>query len=111
MGERRAGHWALCHRRRNPLPDCRSAQKVDRWGMGFGWKWDEVLVMPIDTLLDRIPKLGKEGRRMFLLTDSPTHNDIVKRIVNTVLLERHHGLDDFRLFDFETRLKGFSKSS
>jgi putative ABC transport system permease protein len=82
-------------------------KKVDRWGMGFGWKWDEVLVMPIDTLLDRIPKLGKEGRRMFLLTDSPTHNDIVKRIVNTVLLERHHGLDDFRLFDFETRLKGF----
>ena len=33
--------------------------------------------------------------------------DIVKRIVNAVLLERHHGLDDFRLFDFETRLKGF----
>ncbi|MBL8636695.1 MAG: ABC transporter permease [Myxococcales bacterium] len=82
-------------------------QKVDRWGLGFGWKWDELLLLPIDTLLDRMPQLGKLGRRMFLLTDNPKHNDIVKRIVNALLMERHHGIDDFRLFDFETRLKGF----
>ena len=82
-------------------------QKVDRWGLGFGWKWDELLLLPIDTLLDRMPTVGKLGRRMFLLTDNPKHNDIVKRIVNALLLERHHGIDDFRLFDFETRLKGF----
>ena len=63
--------------------------------------------MPIDTLLDRMPQVGKLGRRMFLLTDSPTHNDIVKRIVNAVLMERHHGIVDYRLFDFETRLKSF----
>ena len=37
------------------------------------------------------PRVVVAGRRLFLLTDNPTHNEIVKRIVNAVLLERHEG--------------------
>jgi putative ABC transport system permease protein len=81
--------------------------KLDRWGIGFGWEWDSVIVMPIDTLADHDAASVDSGRRIFLLTDSPTHNEIVKRIVNAVLLERHHGVDDFSIFDFEKRLAGF----
>jgi putative ABC transport system permease protein len=81
--------------------------RLDRWGVGFGWRWDETLVMPVETLADRKPELTKAGRRLFLLTDDPRHNEIVKRIVNAVLLERHHNVDDFAMFDFEKRLAGF----
>jgi len=81
--------------------------KLDRWGVGFGWEWDSVLVMPIETLADHDAASVEAGRRLFLLTDNPTHNEIVKRIVNAVLLERHHGVDDFSIFDFEKRLAGF----
>lgn len=81
--------------------------RLDRWGIGFGWRWDEALVMPVETLADRKPALLKSGRRLFLLTDDPRHNEIVKRIANAVLLERHHNVDDFAMFDFEKRLAGF----
>ena len=81
--------------------------KLDRWGVGFGWEWDEVLVMPIDTLSDHDSAAVDAGRRIFLLTDKSAHNEIVKRIVNAVLLERHHNVDDFSIFDFEKRLAGF----
>lgn len=81
--------------------------KLDRWGIGFGWDWDAVLIMPIETLADHEATFAETGRRIFLLTDSPHHNEIVKRIANAVLLERHHGVDDFSIFDFEKRLAGF----
>jgi putative ABC transport system permease protein len=42
-----------------------------------------------------------------MLTDNPKNNEIVKRILNAVLLERHHGVDDFSIFDFEKRLASF----
>jgi putative ABC transport system permease protein len=81
-------------------------QKLDRWGIGFGWDWDRVVVMPIETAADHGPSLDA-GRRLFLLTDDAHNNEIVKRILNAVLLERHHGVDDFSIFDFEKRLAGF----
>jgi len=81
--------------------------KLDRWGVGFGWEWDSVLVLPIDTLADHDAAGVDSGRRLFLLTEHPHYNEIVKRILNAVLLERHHGVDDFSIFDFEKRLAGF----
>ena len=33
-------------------------------------------------------------------TDDPSHNEIVKRIMNSILSSRHHGVDDFEMFDF-----------
>lgn len=84
-------------------------RRANHWSIGFGWERDLVLVMPIETVVERIPALGQGGTQLALLTDHPSRNDIVKRIVNAQLMDRHHGVDDFRLFDFETRLKGFLK--
>jgi putative ABC transport system permease protein len=81
--------------------------KLDRWGIGFGWEWDETLVVPLQTLADHDRASVDNGRRLFLLTDDSHHNEIVKRIANAVLLERHHNVDDFSIFDFEKRLAGF----
>ena len=82
-------------------------QKVDRWGVGFGWEWDQVLVAPLETVADHEAVLIDTGRRLFMLTDNPKNNEIVKRILNAVLLERHHGVDDFSIFDFAKRLASF----
>ena len=82
-------------------------QKLDRWGIGFGWEWNQVLVAPIDTVADHESVVIETGRRLFMLTDGPQNNEIVKRILNAVLLERHHGVDDFSIFDFAKRLSGF----
>jgi putative ABC transport system permease protein len=82
-------------------------QKLDRWGIGFGWEWNQVLVAPIDTVADHESVVIETGRRLFMLTDGPQNNEIVKRILNAVLLERHHGVDDFSIFDFAKRLASF----
>src|SRR5262249_18856875 len=82
-------------------------RKLDRWGVGFGWEWDRVLVAPIETVADHESVLIDTGRRLFMLTDNSSNNEIVKRILNAVLLERHHGVDDFSIFDFAKRVAGF----
>jgi putative ABC transport system permease protein len=81
--------------------------KLDLWGVGFGWGWDKMIAMPLDTLADLAPKEVDARRQIFMLTDGPGNNDIVKRVMNARLLERHHGVDDFAIFDFEKRLQGF----
>lgn len=81
--------------------------RLDRWGIGFGWDWDMVLVLPMETLADHEAAAVESGRRIFLVTDHPSSNEIVKRIANAVLLERHHGVDDYSIFDFEKRLAAF----
>ena len=81
--------------------------KIDRWGIGFGWDWDAVLIAPLEAMADHDKTVIDNGRRLFMLTDGPNHNEIVKRIINAVLLERHHGVDDFSIFDFAKRLSGF----
>ena len=83
--------------------------KLDRWGVGFGWEWDEVLALPHEALLDHDFAGVDASRQLFLRTDSPARNDIVKRIMNATLMERHKGIDDFNIFDFEKRLKGFTQ--
>jgi len=82
-------------------------QKLDLWGVHFGWGWDKMIAMPLDTLADVASKDVEARRQIFMLTDGPENNDIVKRVMNARLLERHHGVDDFAIFDFEKRLQGF----
>jgi putative ABC transport system permease protein len=81
--------------------------KVDRWGIRFGWQWDELLAIPLETLTDFMQRDLDSGRQLFLQTDDPSHNDVVKRIMNARLMERHHDVDDFAIFDLEKRLQGF----
>ena len=81
--------------------------KLDRWGVGFGWEWDEVLAAPFETLQDHNKKEVENGIRVIMRTESPQRNDIVKRMMNSILLDRHHGVDDFSIFDLAKRLDGF----
>ena len=81
--------------------------RIDRWGIRFGWQWDEVLLLPLETVDDARPKDVDAARQIFMLTDDPGHNDTVKRIMNARLMERHHDVDDFAIFDLQKRLEGF----
>jgi putative ABC transport system permease protein len=81
--------------------------KLDLWGVHFGWSWDKVLAMPLDTLADLASKDVEARRQIFMHTEAPQHNEIVKRVMNARLMDRHHGVDDFAIFDFEKRLQGF----
>jgi putative ABC transport system permease protein len=79
----------------------------DRFGVNFGFDAHEVVVVPFDALaaVD-----GETLRRAELLlkTDDASHNEIVKRIVNHLLVARHHGVDDFQIFDFRTMVDKFN---
>jgi putative ABC transport system permease protein len=78
----------------------------DRWGINFGFDWLDVIVVPIDTLGDYDPNAPKEAELLFK-TDDPRANEPVKRIINALLVERHHGVDDFQIFDFAGFMEKF----
>ena len=78
----------------------------DRWGINFGFDWLDVVVVPIETLGDLDP-LASRGAELLLKTDAPKSNEIVKRILNALLIERHHGVDDFEIFDFAGFMEKF----
>jgi putative ABC transport system permease protein len=80
--------------------------KVERWGVGFGWDWDDVVVAPLETVADSVQNVHQSAN-VLLKTDDPANNDIVKRIVNARMMERHSGVDDFLIFDFATAMKKF----
>jgi putative ABC transport system permease protein len=42
-------------------------------------------------------------------TDDARSNDPVKRILNARLMERHHGVDDFTIYDFSTIMTKFEQ--
>jgi len=79
----------------------------ERWGIHMGFDWLDVAVMPIDTLAEIDPTV-MQGAGIILKTDDQGHNEIVKRIVNALLSERHHGVDDFEIFDFSTFMDKFN---
>ena len=71
----------------------------DRMGIHMGFDWLDVAVWPLGTVGALFPEVMK-GAEFLLKTDEVASNDIVKRIVNSVLVERHNGVDDFEIFDF-----------
>lgn len=79
-----------------------------RWGINFGFDWLNVLVVPLNTLADVDP-LVMATASITMKTDDASANDIVKRILNALLVERHHGVDDFEIFDFSTFMNKFDQ--
>jgi putative ABC transport system permease protein len=71
----------------------------DRWGANFGFDWLDVAVVPFETAADALPILRLEAGNL-VKTAAPTDNEVVKRIINTRLEARHHGVDDFQILDF-----------
>jgi putative ABC transport system permease protein len=98
------GHWITVGGVR-----CRVIGELDtreRYGIGLGFDWQKLVVMPAETASDHLSWL-RHGSAFVARTDAVLHNDIVKRIINARLSERHHGLDDFWLLDFAGLLENF----
>ncbi len=80
----------------------------DRWGVHMGFDWLDVIVVPIDTYSDVVPQILNQGE-LLLRTDSASSNELTKRIINSLLKERHNGVDDFEIIDFARFLKNFQQ--
>jgi putative ABC transport system permease protein len=78
-----------------------------RYGVSLGFDWVKLVVMPIQAASDKIPEVHDQGGIFVARTDGVEHNDVVKRIINVRLSQRHHGVDDFRLLDFAGLLRNF----
>jgi len=76
----------------------------DFWGFGLGFDWRDNVIVPRRTLREKFPTTPW---LLVLTTDDPAHNDIVKRVANAILADRHHALDDFELWDFQRLMKRF----
>lgn len=78
----------------------------DKFGVGFGFDWVDLVIAPRETVGDVDPTVHR--RSMILAkTDDARSNDVVKRIVNALLVERHYGVDDFTIYDFSTVMEKF----
>lgn len=79
----------------------------DRWGINFGFDWRDLVVVPFETAEEAIPEA--EGMAQLLMkTDRASSNEIVKRIANALLINRHHGVDDFEIIDFRRFMDKFN---
>jgi putative ABC transport system permease protein len=79
------------------------------WGMNFGFDWNHLVVVPHATALDHEPAL-RQHSTIVLITDHPSANDFVKRVVNARLVERRGGIDDFTLYDLGRVVERFESA-
>ncbi|HZS35397.1 MAG TPA: ABC transporter permease [Polyangia bacterium] len=79
----------------------------DRWGINMGFDWLDVAVLPVLTLADT-DEAAMKSAGLVVKTDTQASNEVVKRIVNALLVERHHGVDDFEIFDFSKFMDKFN---
>jgi len=82
--------------------------RLGRFGVNFGWDWNDFILVPDETLLPDRPGQGFPGW-MPMVTDDAAHNDIAKRVLNALIESRHRGVDDFRIFDFANALTKWYK--
>jgi putative ABC transport system permease protein len=79
----------------------------DFMGENWGFDWLDHVVLPRETALD-VQHDEVMGESVFIFkTDAPAHNEIAKRIANALLEERHHGVDDYQIWDFNKLLAKF----
>lgn len=72
----------------------------------FDFDWMNLVVVPGQTMMDAEPAAPESGC-IFVKTDSPASNDIVKRLINARMMQRHPGLDDFTMLDFSKAMEQF----
>lgn len=80
----------------------------ERWGINMGFDWRDVVFAPYSTLASVEPRVAQEAA-LIMTTDHVSHNEVVKRILNALLTDRHNGVDDFQLFDMSNFLEQFEK--
>jgi len=99
------GHWLTTQQGAR----CRVVGQLanqERWGVNFGFDWMDLVVLPLHTIADADP-LVMPAVSVTITTDDAKHNEVVKRIMNSILVERHRGVDDFQIFDFSTFMGKF----
>lgn len=79
-----------------------------RWGIDFGFDWTNLVILPLDTVADMEPGTC-EQTLILAKTDAAANNEVVKRILNALFEERHHGMDDFTFYDFSTIMEKFEQ--
>jgi putative ABC transport system permease protein len=67
--------------------------KVKRFGIGFGFDWNNFLLVPIG-----LGGTGDQGA-LIIVTQGTQHNEMAKRVAFSLLTHRHRGVDDFQVFD------------
>jgi putative ABC transport system permease protein len=75
--------------------------------MDFDFDWLNFVAMPLETL-NEVDQKAKQAAQLWVKTDDQSHNGIVKRIINALLVERHHGVDDFQIFDMAGFMEKFN---
>lgn len=73
--------------------------KTEKTNMNFGFDWSDLVVVPGESLTEQYTWMP-EAAMLFVKTDATASNDIVKRLINQRMLQRHAGLDDFQILDF-----------
>ncbi len=81
--------------------------KSDRFGIGFGFDWNDLVIVPSETMSELEPRVLEQAT-VLVTTDAPTSNELVKRLVNARLVARHPGVDDFTLLDFSGIMARFT---
>ncbi|HEX4462810.1 MAG TPA: ABC transporter permease [Polyangia bacterium] len=76
-------------------------------GNFFGLDRLDYLVAPFETMADVDPKV-RPSAHLQLKSDVQSSNEIVKRVANVILSERHHHVDDFQIFDFSGIMNQFT---
>jgi putative ABC transport system permease protein len=79
------------------------ADTVKRFGVNFGFDWNDFLLVPLTPAASGEPSSGN----LMVVTDGAGSNDTVKRVAATILHSRHRGVDDFQVFDFAVVLETF----
>jgi putative ABC transport system permease protein len=80
-----------------------------RFGMNFGFDWKNFVAMPISYLAESNRSVLM-GATWQVKTQSSDKNDIAKRVINALLMARHHGVDDFEIWDFASMIGRFTQA-
>jgi putative ABC transport system permease protein len=70
--------------------------------LNLGYAWDEVAIIPVSA-----PGVGSELEEISLTVRHTEDGELAVRVANAVLMHRHHGVDNFQIFDFGGLLKNF----
>lgn len=76
-------------------------------GVQLGFDWNDFVFIPETTLRDR--EQIEASLEILITTTAADRNDIVKRIINALLEQRHNGVDDFTILDFHKVLDQFAR--
>jgi len=79
---------------------------VEHWDTNFGFEWKNFVAMPLEAAAETRPEVRTESL-LHLRTDRADHNDVVKRIASAILEDRHHGVPDFEIWDFNAFMPQF----